>query len=107
MSNKKSLDRLIKAKDARLAPIAPTTVRGHADGAREPSTPFALALYVRLGLPLEGWLSKRELAALEKAAPLPGPCLNCEDGMVYDDHCPTCEHPTGKTCEVCGGDGKQ
>mgnify|MGYP003528414315 CR=1 FL=1 len=42
------------------------------------------------------------LAATE---PLPEPCIHCENGMVYDDHCPTCEAPTGKPCEVCGGDG--
>ena len=78
MTNRKKLGSLIKAKDARLAPIAPTTVKGHADGTREPSTAFALALYARLGMDLEGWLSRKELAALDKAAPRPMP------DSVYD-----------------------
>lgn len=78
MTNRQELKKLIKAKDARLAPIAPTTVKGHADGTREPSTAFALALYARLGMDLEGWLSRKELAALDKAAPRPMP------DSVYD-----------------------
>lgn len=82
MSNRKELAKLIKAKDARLAPIAPTTARGHADGSRAPSSAFALALYARLGLPLEGWLSKKELAALDKVVPLPVPILEYRGGTV-------------------------
>ena len=73
MTNRQELKKLIKAKDARLAPIAPTTAKGHADGTREPSTAFALALYARLGMDLEGWLSRKELAVLDKAAPRPMP----------------------------------
>ena len=81
MSNRKELAKLIKAKDARLAPIAPSTVRGHADGSRDLSeVAFRLRLYERLGLPLEGWLSKKQLAALDKAAPRPVPD-NVYDGF--------------------------
>ena len=107
MSNQKTLSRCIKARDARLSPIAPSTAKGHADGERAPSTAFALALYARLGMSLEGWLSKKELATLDKVAPLPTPCLSCEDGLVYVGHCALCEQPLGKACAVCGGDGKR
>lgn len=36
-------------------------------------------------------------------------CTNpeCEDGNVYEDHCPTCEQPIGRTCTDCNGTGKK
>ena len=55
------------------------------------------------GTPYPAWDAIRVLLAATE--PQPEPCINCENGMVYDDHCPTCEAPTGKPCEVCGGNG--
>lgn len=36
-------------------------------------------------------------------------CTNpeCEDGSVYEDYCPKCEQPIGRTCTDCKGTGKK
>lgn len=76
-ANRAKLRALVAARDPQLAPLPPTTVRDHCNG-KTPSTVLALALYVRKGLPLEGWLTKEELALLDKVCPWPVP------DVVYD-----------------------
>lgn len=76
MSIKKTrwaLSRLVKARDPRLASTPRETVRDHCNGRKRPSSAFQLALYVRLGIPLEGWLTAAERRELDKVAPWPVP----------------------------------
>lgn len=66
--NRQALARLVRAK--RVGGIPAQTLRDHIAG-RKRAGAFYLALYVRLGLPLEGWLSAAELRELDKLAPWP------------------------------------
>jgi len=92
--NQRALKRYYDAKDPKLITEVPdSTIRRHIEGGRI-SDVETLALYARLGMPLEGWMNKGAVKRLDKVAPLPAVCLMCE-------------HPIGTACGVCGGSGKQ
>jgi hypothetical protein len=76
--NQRRLQALYEAREPRLlAEVPDSTIRRQIETGRVRGE-YTLALYVRLGMPLEGWLAKGDKRRLDKACPLPVP------DRVYD-----------------------
>lgn len=77
-ANQRRLQALYEAREPRLLSEVPdSTIRRQIETGRVRGE-YTLALYVRLGMPLEGWLAKGDKRRLDKACPLPVP------DRVYD-----------------------
>ena len=76
--NQRRLQALYEAREPRLLSEVPdSTIRRQIATGRVRGE-YTLALYARLGMPLEGWLSKADRKRLDKVCPLPIP------DRVYD-----------------------
>lgn len=68
-ANQKRLQALYEKRDARLvAEVPDATIRRQIETGRIRGE-YTLALYARLGMPLEGWLSRGDKARLDKVCP--------------------------------------
>ena len=68
-ANQRRLQALYEAREPRLLSEVPdSTIRRQIETGRVRGE-YTLALYVRLGMPLEGWLSKADRKRLDKVCP--------------------------------------
>ena len=72
-ANQRRLQALYEAREPRLLSEVPdSTIRRQIETGRVRGE-YTLALYVRLGMPSRGWLSKGDKRRLDKVCPLPVP----------------------------------